>query len=105
MSKTLKIGLICESTEISAESFEDSLYTICVGFHNNSTSLEVEDFYSSIIIDFNNLPSDIFWDEIIGKPEFAEVATSGDYNDLENTPEVLDLEALTILEIAELLNF
>lgn len=28
------------------------------------------------------------WDDITGKPEFAEVATSGDYNDLTNKPEI-----------------
>lgn len=28
------------------------------------------------------------WDDITGKPEFAEVATSGDYNDLINKPEI-----------------
>ena len=28
------------------------------------------------------------WDDITGKPEFAEVATSGDYNDLTNKPTI-----------------
>lgn len=28
------------------------------------------------------------WDDITGKPEFAEVATSGSYNDLTNKPEI-----------------
>lgn len=31
-------------------------------------------------------PSDVYWDDILDKPEFAEVATSGSYNDLTDKP-------------------
>lgn len=34
------------------------------------------------------------WDDITGKPEFAEVATSGDYNDLTNKPTIPDVSNL-----------
>lgn len=33
----------------------------------------------------------VSWDDIEGKPEFATVATSGDYNDLENAPTVEEI--------------
>lgn len=31
-------------------------------------------------------PSDVYWDDILNKPEFAAVATSGSYNDLLDKP-------------------
>mgnify|MGYP001431409973 FL=1 len=34
------------------------------------------------------------WDDIQGKPEFAEVATSGSYNDLTDKPEIPDVSNL-----------
>lgn len=41
------------------------------------------------------------WDDIQGKPQFAEVATSGDYNDLINKPTIPDVSGLaTKQEIA-----
>ena len=41
------------------------------------------------------------WDDIQGKPQFAEVATSGDYNDLINKPTIPDVSNLaTKQEIA-----
>ena len=41
------------------------------------------------------------WDDIQGKPQFAEVATSGDYNDLINKPTIPDVSDLaTKQEIA-----
>lgn len=41
------------------------------------------------------------WDDIQGKPQFAEVATSGDYNDLTNKPTIPDVSDLaTKQEIA-----
>lgn len=43
------------------------------------------------------------WDDIQGKPEFAEVATSGDYNDLTNKPTIPDVSNLaTKEEIADM---
>lgn len=33
-------------------------------------------------------PSDVYWDDILDKPEFAEVATSGSYNDLTDKPTI-----------------
>ena len=43
------------------------------------------------------------WDDIQGKPEFAEVATSGDYNDLTNKPTIPDVSNLaTKAEIADM---
>ena len=43
------------------------------------------------------------WDDITGKPEFAEVATSGDYNDLINKPTIPDVSNLaTKAEIADM---
>lgn len=43
------------------------------------------------------------WDDITGKPEFAEVATSGDYNDLTNKPTIPDVSNLaTKEEIADM---
>lgn len=43
------------------------------------------------------------WDDITGKPEFAEVATSGDYNDLTNKPTIPDVSNLaTKAEIADM---
>ena len=43
------------------------------------------------------------WDDITGKPEFAEVATSGDYNDLSNKPTIPDVSNLaTKAEIADM---
>lgn len=33
-------------------------------------------------------PSDIYWDDILDKPTFAEVATSGSYNDLLDKPTI-----------------
>lgn len=38
------------------------------------------------------------WDDITGKPEFAEVATSGDYNDLTNKPTIPDVSTLATKE-------
>lgn len=38
------------------------------------------------------------WDDITGKPEFAEVATSGDYNDLTNKPTIPDVSNLATKE-------
>lgn len=35
--------------------------------------------------------SDVYWDNILDKPEFAEVATSGDYDDLHNKPELAEV--------------
>ena len=43
------------------------------------------------------------WDDIQGKPQFAEVATSGDYNDLVNKPTIPDVSGLaTKEEIADM---
>ena len=43
------------------------------------------------------------WDDITGKPEFAEVATSGSYNDLTNKPTIPDVSNLaTKAEIADM---
>lgn len=43
------------------------------------------------------------WDDIQGKPQFAEVATSGDYNDLINKPTIPDVSDLaTKEEIADM---
>ena len=43
------------------------------------------------------------WDDITGKPEFAEVATSGSYNDLTNKPTIPDVSNLaTKEEIADM---
>ena len=43
------------------------------------------------------------WDDIQGKPQFAEVATSGDYNDLINKPTIPDVSGLaTKEEIADM---
>lgn len=43
------------------------------------------------------------WDDIQGKPEFATVATSGDYNDLTNKPTIPDVSNLaTKAEIADM---
>lgn len=43
------------------------------------------------------------WDDIQGKPQFAEVATSGDYNDLINKPTIPDISNLaTKEEIADM---
>ena len=43
------------------------------------------------------------WDDIQGKPQFAEVATSGDYNDLINKPTIPDVSGLaTKQEIADM---
>lgn len=43
------------------------------------------------------------WDDITGKPKFAEVATSGDYNDLTNKPTIPDVSNLaTKAEIADM---
>ena len=43
------------------------------------------------------------WDDIQGKPQFAEVATSGDYNDLINKPIIPDVSGLaTKEEIADM---
>ena len=43
------------------------------------------------------------WDDIQGKPQFAEVATSGDYNDLINKPAIPDVSGLaTKEEIADM---
>lgn len=33
-------------------------------------------------------PTDVYWDDILDKPEFAEVATSGSYNDLLDKPTI-----------------
>ena len=38
------------------------------------------------------------WDDIQGKPQFAEVATSGDYNDLINKPTIPDISGLATKE-------
>lgn len=38
------------------------------------------------------------WDDITGKPEFAEVATSGSYNDLTNKPTIPDVSNLATKE-------
>lgn len=38
------------------------------------------------------------WDDIQGKPQFAEVATSGDYNDLINKPTIPDVSGLATKE-------
>lgn len=43
------------------------------------------------------------WNDITGKPEFAEVATSGSYNDLTNKPTIPDVSNLaTKAEIADM---
>ena len=43
------------------------------------------------------------WDDIQGKPQFARVATSGDYNDLSNKPTIPDVSGLaTKEEIADM---
>lgn len=43
------------------------------------------------------------WDDITGKPEFAEVATSGSYNDLSDKPTIPDVSNLaTKAEIADM---
>lgn len=43
------------------------------------------------------------WDDIQGKPQFAEVATSGNYNDLINKPTIPDVSGLaTKQEIADM---
>ena len=43
------------------------------------------------------------WDDITGKPEFAEVATTGSYNDLTNKPTIPDVSNLaTKEEIADM---
>ena len=43
------------------------------------------------------------WDDIQGKPQFARVATSGDYNDLINKPTIPDISGLaTKEEIADM---
>lgn len=43
------------------------------------------------------------WDDIQGKPQFAEVATSGNYNDLINKPAIPDVSGLaTKQEIADM---
>ena len=43
------------------------------------------------------------WDDIQGKPQFARVATSGDYNDLTNKPTIPDVSGLaTKEEIADM---
>lgn len=34
-------------------------------------------------------PSDVYWDDILNKPDFADVATSGSYNDLTDKPNVM----------------
>lgn len=33
-------------------------------------------------------PQDVYWDDILDKPDFAEVATSGSYNDLLDKPSI-----------------
>lgn len=33
-------------------------------------------------------PQDVYWDDILNKPDFAEVATSGSYNDLLDKPSI-----------------
>lgn len=33
-------------------------------------------------------PQDVYWDDILNKPEFAAVATSGSYNDLTDKPTI-----------------
>ena len=38
--------------------------------------------WATVIADSNN----VSWESISGKPKFASVATSGSYNDLNNTP-------------------
>ena len=55
------------------------------------------------ILGSGNLVIQSGWDDIQGKPQFAEVATSGDYNDLINKPAIPDVSGLaTKEEIADM---
>lgn len=55
------------------------------------------------ILGSGNLVIQSGWDDIQGKPQFAEVATSGDYNDLINKPTIPDVSGLaTKEEIADM---
>ena len=38
-------------------------------------------------------PSDVYWDDILNKPTFAKVATSGSYNDLSDKPNIPEYTA------------
>ena len=38
-------------------------------------------------------PQDVYWDDILDKPNFAEVATSGSYNDLSDKPTIINYTA------------
>ena len=37
-------------------------------------------------------PQDVYWDDILNKPDFATVATSGSYNDLTDKPTIPDAQ-------------
>ena len=50
------------------------------------------------ILGSGNLVIQSGWDDIQGKPQFAEVATSGDYNDLINKPTIPDVSGLATKE-------
>ena len=50
------------------------------------------------ILGSGNLVIQRGWDDIQGKPQFAEVATSGDYNDLINKPTIPDVSGLATKE-------
>ena len=55
------------------------------------------------ILGNGNLVIQSGWDDIQGKPQFARVATSGDYNDLINKPTIPDVSGLaTKEEIADM---
>lgn len=69
-----------------------------ITFIDEQGEWEIYQFQGGDITQWNNLTlwvdllkqmmGTVSWDDIEGKPEFATVATSGDYNDLENKPDI-----------------
>ena len=72
-----------------------------ITFINEQGEWKIYQFQGGDITQWNNLTlwvdllkqmmGTVSWDDIEGKPEFATVATSGDYNDLQNTPNLSEV--------------
>lgn len=77
-----------------------------ITFINEQGEWKIYQFQGGDITQWNNLTlwvgllkqmiGTVSWDDIEGKPEFAIVAASGDYNDLENKPDIPEPHELPI---------
>ena len=105
MSKTIDIQLMAEETGITVTHEETTSRLVTVSLSSTGFNATSDGSGRSITVSFGSLPQSMRWDDLLNPPTaenpspFHEVAFTGDYGDLENAPDGMDLDTLTFTEI------